>query len=100
MLLYILDHKSKHHLYSILPLILFGCNPDTIKTVPEPTDEGVVLQDEDGDGYFNDEDCDDSDVNVNSGKVETCDGLDNDCDGEIDEGVTDTFYSDSDGDGF
>ena len=100
MLLHIFAPKSKIHLYGILPLFLFACSPDTIKTVSEPTDEGVVLQDEDGDGYFNDEDCDDSDANVNDGTVETCDGLDNNCDGVIDEGVTDTFYNDLDGDGF
>ena len=56
--------------------------------------------DEDGDGYTADEDCDDSDASVNSGAVEVCDGLDNDCDGEIDEEVTDTFYGDADGDGY
>jgi len=31
---------------------------------------------------------------------ETCDGLDNDCDGQTDEGVLITFYRDYDGDGF
>jgi hypothetical protein len=31
--------------------------------------------------------------------VEVCDGTDNDCDGAVDEGVTTTFYRDSDGDG-
>ena len=29
-----------------------------------------------------------------------CDGLDNDCDGDIDEEVQDIFYIDADGDGF
>ncbi len=32
--------------------------------------------------------------------TEVCDGIDNDCDGAIDDGVIKTFYRDSDGDGF
>lgn len=43
-------------------------------------------------------DCDDSKNNVSPGTAETCDTLDNDCDTEIDEGVTTNFYQDSDGD--
>ena len=31
---------------------------------------------------------------------DSCDGVDNNCDGEVDEGVTSTFYEDVDGDGF
>jgi hypothetical protein len=59
-----------------------------------------VTQDLDGDGFETSEDCDDSDDSVYPSATELCDGIDNNCDGAIDEGVTDTFYADEDGDGF
>ncbi len=45
-------------------------------------------------------DCDDSNAAVNPGATEVCDEIDDNCDGQIDEGVQTTFYADTDGDTF
>lgn len=54
----------------------------------------------DGDGFFVTEDCDDADPTAFPGGAELCDGVDNNCSGEADEGVGDPRYLDGDGDGF
>ena len=91
------------------------------------TDEGGVCStnsyycDDDGDGYidasadgscstFNcipagcrsaqGNDCEDTNTNIHPGKAEVCDGVDQDCDGIVDNGVTTTFYGDADSDGY
>ncbi|MED5372623.1 MAG: putative metal-binding motif-containing protein [Myxococcota bacterium] len=64
------------------------------------TDTSPIDVDADGDGIPASEDCNDEDVSVFPGSAEVCDGIDNDCDGVIDNGVTTTFYADTDGDGF
>lgn len=46
-------------------------------------------------------DCDDTHASVYPGKQEFCDGLDNDCNGEIDNGLVMFYvYPDDDGDGY
>ncbi len=87
----------------------------------------IVYPDTDGDGYGDDSeskpscdpsgppagftaaggDCDDTEAAVSPVGKEVCDGLDNNCDGRMDDAdpsidmrTTDRFYLDSDGDGF
>ncbi len=60
------------------------------------------LDDGDGDGQTEFAgDCDDDDIATYAGADEVCDGLDNDCDGEVDEEAIDRVddYADADGDG-
>ena len=76
-------------------MLMFACRDGSF----EKTTEEVVIQDLDGDGFF-DDDCDDADPNINPAAEEFCDGIDNDCDGSVDENVLLTFYTDDDGDGY
>ncbi|MFZ5477722.1 MAG: MopE-related protein [Myxococcota bacterium] len=72
-------------------------SPDTDTTGETGDDTGtpVPVQDEDGDGYTpTDGDCDDEDADVRPGRLEDCNGIDDNCDGTVDEGQADT-----DGDG-
>ena len=78
-------------------LCSFSCRNKAIDVVDEAE---TPLQDNDFDGFTNDVDCDDFSFSVYPGAVEACDGIDNNCDGQVDEGVRSTFYEDADGDGF
>ena len=60
----------------------------------------VVIIDNDNDGFPEEEDCNDNDPNINPNATEVCDGVDNNCDGQVDEGTTTTYYVDSDNDGY
>ena len=60
------------------------------------SDPLVVDVDADSDLYYWFADCDDNDPNINPGRPEYLNGIDDDCDTEIDEGFD---FLDSDGDG-
>ncbi len=65
------------------------------------TCDGVIepVVDEDDDGYAAEEDCNDANAAVHPGATESCeDEIDNDCDGETNEGCS-TTPDDQDGDG-
>ncbi|MFA6474706.1 MAG: putative metal-binding motif-containing protein [Patescibacteria group bacterium] len=98
---------------SISLFLLSGCNLNDV-CIEGVTSELAEIwhSDDDGDGHGQEDspimsctqpdgyladatDCDDGDATVYNGAPELCDGLDNDCDGDIDEGT----WPDSDGDG-
>ncbi|MBL7765535.1 MAG: fibronectin type III domain-containing protein [Chitinophagaceae bacterium] len=52
-------------------------------------------------GYvFDQSDCNDTNSSIHPNAPELCNGIDEDCDGLIDEGVQTTYYADVDGDGY
>ncbi len=85
-----------------LSSLLIGCNLEGAGKTG-PVDSALIGEgsDEDGDGFsVSTGDCDDDDAEINPTAEEICDGLDNNCDGETDEGVQLTFYADADGDSY
>lgn len=113
----------------LIPLALVGCNgnngnnlhnntDDTGRDTGVPSDEFVDSDDDgflvcapnisgpDCSAYFEEnpgmKDCNDDDPSTNPDADEICDGIDNNCDGEIDNNPVDgtVWYLDSDGDSF
>ena len=82
--------------------LVLGCQDKHTEVVSEDLiDTGTAYTDADGDGTsVAAGDCDDTDPSISPDAIEICDGADNNCDGDIDEGVTTAWYADSDGDGY
>ena len=53
------------------------------------TSDGKDGLDADGDGFPEEDDCDDGNPAINPSAEEVCDGADNDCDGTVDVDATD-----------
>lgn len=66
---------------------LFGTSAQTMAACTVPAGFAAI-----------DGDCDDSNATINPNAAETCNGLDDNCNITVDEGVTSTFFADSDGD--
>lgn len=94
-----------------------GQDNDCDGLIDEGTSSTTYYADSDNDGYGNPSvfvsqcsqpsgyvtnsgDCDDTDPGVNPGASEVCDNIDNNCNSQIDEGVTTTYYLDNDNDGY
>ncbi len=92
----------------------FPGNSELCDRADQDCDSTSLGQDADGDSFVSSAccnpdaegiavcgtDCDDRMRGVNPGATEACNGVDDDCDGMIDEDVELTFYRDVDGDGF
>ena len=85
----------------LIAVALWGCKDKSAGDTGPVDSDVVVEEDGDSDGYLvSDGDCNDSDASVYPGGIEICDGIDNNCDGAVDEGVTTTYFADEDADGF
>ena len=89
-------------------LLLAGCEGCDGNGTGKPDDIGGDSGDDnDGDGYFGEDDCDDNNPDVHKGADEICNGIDDDCDDYVDDddpGVDESsmysWYTDRDGDAY
>jgi len=69
---------------------------------PNADQKWGLYADADHDGYTADVDCNDNNPNIHPGATETCDGQDDNCNGQVDDNAVDatTWYVDPDKDGY
>ncbi len=84
----------------LLATFPLGCETSSKSDAVTSEDVSALSDDPDGDGLTGDDDCDETDPAVYVGAAEVCDGVDNDCDGVVDEDLLETFFGDRDEDGF
>ncbi len=109
--------SSRLLVIALLPLAtLTGCSAE-VEEAGCNVAKITTYADDDGDGFGdatrgeptcgviagrskNADDCDDTNFNITLATEEVCDGIDNNCDGVIDEGIEPpVWYADADGDG-
>jgi len=98
-------------------LVFAGATSSNVEVAVDVVPGASYFADDDSDGFGagpavracepplghvgEDSDCDDSSASVHPGAPDLCDGVDNDCDGQVDQGAAlSTFYLDADSDGF
>ena len=90
--------RAKIALFSpvLMTVCLIGCEKDDGETsVPSDTYTETACEDADSDGYCVEQgDCDDGNAEIHPNRVEECNGIDDNCNSVVDEGL-----ADADGDG-
>jgi hypothetical protein len=82
--------------------LLPGCDSGEEASAEAGETPAAEPVDGDGDGFAEDQDCDDASAAVSPEAEEICDGVDNNCDGVVDTDARDrsTWYTDTDADGY
>ena len=87
--------------FMLTSVVLAACNAKQFDDQNSSDGTEVPSNDKDNDGVIDSEDCNDEDPMLGAITDEICDGIDNDCDGVIDNGLTfSVYYPDADGDGY